>query len=149
MQKQASFSTNEEMQKQTTSPFSKETVLNKVGKEAGGESSSKESLEEASRKIDEKKYHYLSIRGDVGFFDAFEAEKYIKEQHLITSGSLPYHLDAKKKAQLLRKNPTSAEKKLWTAFLQDIELNVYRQKPIDHFIADFYIPACKLVIELD
>ena len=44
---------------------------------------------------------------------------------------------------------TPAEKKLWYGFLQTFDYRVYRQRPINHFIVDFYIPAAKLVIEPD
>jgi very-short-patch-repair endonuclease len=53
---------------------------------------------------------------------------------------LPYHKDAREKAKILRKNMTKAEEKIRKHFLKDLDINVYKQKPIDHFIADFYIP---------
>jgi very-short-patch-repair endonuclease len=33
--------------------------------------------------------------------------------------------------------------------LKLLQVNVVRQKPIDHFIVDFYIPDYKLIIEID
>ena len=67
---------------------------------------------------------------------------------------------------------TAPEKKLWNEFLKDLILNVteqktpsipldkgeetpslkvrvLRQRPIDNFIVDFYVPKYKLVIEID
>ena len=44
---------------------------------------------------------------------------------------------------------TKAEEKIRKHFLKDLDINVYKQKPIDHFIADFYIPWSKLIIEVD
>ena len=44
---------------------------------------------------------------------------------------------------------TPAEKKLWYQFLRNFRFPVLRQKPLDHFIADFYCAKLKLVIEVD
>jgi very-short-patch-repair endonuclease len=44
---------------------------------------------------------------------------------------------------------TNAEKKLWHQCLRRFPLQWYRQKPLDHFIADFYCPKLRLVIEVD
>ena len=44
---------------------------------------------------------------------------------------------------------TKAEQKLWFLFLQKHTQKFYRQRPIDHFIADFYCNKASLVIELD
>lgn len=55
----------------------------------------------------------------------------------------------KERARELRNNATKAEIKLWKNFLKTFPLQTYRQKPIDNFIVDFYIPKLKLVIELD
>ena len=44
---------------------------------------------------------------------------------------------------------TPAERKLWHKYLRQFPLPVYRQKPIDNYIVDFYIPKLKLVIEID
>ncbi|MEM9768969.1 MAG: endonuclease domain-containing protein, partial [Cyanobacteria bacterium P01_D01_bin.71] len=52
-------------------------------------------------------------------------------------------------AKELRKNMTPAEKKLWYQYLRNFEYRVLRQRPINHFIVDFYCPHLKLVIELD
>jgi very-short-patch-repair endonuclease len=44
---------------------------------------------------------------------------------------------------------TAAEKKLWYGYLRTFKFKVFRQRPIDHFIVDFYCPSLKLVIEID
>ena len=44
---------------------------------------------------------------------------------------------------------TSEEKRLWLDFLRYKPFVVKRQYVIDKYIADFYIPCAKLVIELD
>ena len=74
----------------------------------------------------------------------------IKKRGLICTGfHLPYNPKLKERARELRKNMTDAEKKLWYGYLKPLPVNVLRQKPIDHFIADFYIPRYRLVIEID
>ena len=64
---------------------------------------------------------------------------------------LPYNRRLKTKARSLRTNPTDAELHLWYRLRRKQILGVqfYRQKPIGNYIADFYAPAVKLVIELD
>ena len=44
---------------------------------------------------------------------------------------------------------TPEERKLWYEFLRTYPLRIMRQRPIDHYIVDFYCAAAKLVIELD
>ena len=56
---------------------------------------------------------------------------------------LPYNRKLVAYASANRKKMTPAEKRLWSY------LRVYRQRPINHFIADFYCPKLKLVIEVD
>jgi len=56
-----------------------------------------------------------------------------------------------KKARILRKNMTAAEKVLWEK-LRNKKLagTVFRrQHPVEHFIVDFYCHKYKLVIEVD
>ena len=53
---------------------------------------------------------------------------------------LPYNPKLIEKAREMRKNPT---------FNRGGEMKVWRQKPIDNFIVDFYCPKLKLVIEVD
>jgi len=44
---------------------------------------------------------------------------------------------------------TAAERELWHQYLRTFEFRVFRQRPIDYFIVDFYCPTLKLVIEID
>jgi very-short-patch-repair endonuclease len=62
---------------------------------------------------------------------------------------LKYNPKLKERARELRKNMTEPEKKIWYGYLKNCWLNVLRQKPINQFIVDFYIPKVKLVIEID
>jgi|SRR3989304_1753683 len=54
------------------------------------------------------------------------------------------------KAKALRKNMTTAERKLWSLVRRN-QLGVHfrRQALLGPFILDFYCPAAKLVVELD
>jgi very-short-patch-repair endonuclease len=71
-------------------------------------------------------------------------------QHLNDSDfHLPYDRGLIPRAKELRKNMTAAERKLWHQYLRIFEFRVFRQRPIDYFIVDFYCPALKLVIEID
>ncbi|RMF68366.1 MAG: endonuclease domain-containing protein [Cyanobacteria bacterium J069] len=59
--------------------------------------------------------------------------------------------DIEQAAKHLRKHQTPAEPRLWEA-LRNKKLHglrFRRQHPVGKFIADFYCPSCKLVIELD
>lgn len=60
-----------------------------------------------------------------------------------------YNKNLKNPARVLRKEMTPAETKLWFQFLCDLESKVHRQRSMGNFIADFYIPKVKLVIEVD
>ena len=53
------------------------------------------------------------------------------------------------KAKRLRREMTSQEKHLWYDFLKTYPVHFYRQRPIDHYIVDFYSTSAKLAIELD
>ena len=64
-------------------------------------------------------------------------------------GNLPYDRHLTERAQALRREMTPQELKLWYQFLRQYPVKVYRQRVIDHFIADFYCAKAKLVIELD
>ena len=44
---------------------------------------------------------------------------------------------------------TKEEKHLWYDFLRGYDVKFYRQRVIGNYIADFYCPQAKLVIELD
>jgi len=60
-----------------------------------------------------------------------------------------YNKNLNLKAKVLRKNMTEYEKKLWYRFLNEYEIRFYKQRIIDNFIADFYCPKAKLIIEID
>ena len=60
-----------------------------------------------------------------------------------------YNGDLKIIARDLSKRMTKQERHLWYDFLKSYEYQFYRQRIIDRFIADFYCPAAKLVVELD
>ena len=78
------------------------------------------------------------------------SQEEIRKRGLITSGfHLPYNPNIMEQAKELRKNMTKAEKKLWYCYLKDFNYKVYRQRPIDNYIVDFYCHKLKLVIELD
>ncbi|CAN5896890.1 hypothetical protein BH24DEI2_BH24DEI2_20740 [soil metagenome] len=62
---------------------------------------------------------------------------------------LPYNRALFERARELRKNMTPTEAKLWNECLRHLNVNVLRQRPIDNFIVDFYLPGSKLVIEVD
>jgi adenine specific DNA methylase Mod/very-short-patch-repair endonuclease len=72
-----------------------------------------------------------------------------KARGLITNGyHLPYNPDLVERARELRRHMTPAEEKLWE-YLKHAPYRFLRQRPIDHFIVDFYCPALRLVIEVD
>ena len=52
-------------------------------------------------------------------------------------------------AQSLRKHMTDEEKHLWYDFLSKLLVPAKRQKNIERYILDFYIPQAKLGIEVD
>lgn len=62
---------------------------------------------------------------------------------------LPYNPKLVPRARELRKNLTPAEKRLWYGYLRMLAVRVLRQRPLDHFIVDFYCASAKLVIEID
>jgi very-short-patch-repair endonuclease len=67
----------------------------------------------------------------------------------ITGSNLPYNRRLIERARQLRRHMTPAESRLWYRFLQTFEYPVLRQRPIDHYIVDFYCARLKLVIEID
>ena len=74
----------------------------------------------------------------------------LQKRGLIWDGyHLPYNARNVGYAQSMRKSMTHAEKKLWKNFLRTFKFRVLRQRPIDNFIADFYCPKLKLIIEVD
>jgi len=62
---------------------------------------------------------------------------------------ISYRRGLKTSAQSLRRDPTPAERKLWFEFLRDLPVRFTRQKPLGHYIADFYCASRLLVIEVD
>ena len=62
---------------------------------------------------------------------------------------LPYNKDNKENARSLRKAMTSEERHLWYDFLRKLPVDVKRQKRIENYIVDFYVPCAKVVIEID
>ena len=68
---------------------------------------------------------------------------------------LPYNSDLNDRAKDMRKNLTLSERKLWKMYLQyfnkrwDNKITILKQKIIDNYIVDFYIPKFNLIIEID
>lgn len=65
---------------------------------------------------------------------------------------LPYDSKLTALARVNRKNPTPAEQKIWCEVLsrhQFLACKFSRQKPIEHFIVDFYCAKLGWVIEID
>ena len=64
---------------------------------------------------------------------------------------LLYNKELKEYSRSLRKNMTDAERLIWSRIrrkqLKDCQF--YRQKIIGNYIADFYCPKAKLVVEID
>ncbi len=60
-----------------------------------------------------------------------------------------YNPKLKPNARNLRANMTPEERHLWYDFLREYPIQFKRQRPIARYIADFYCPQAKLVIELD
>lgn len=52
-------------------------------------------------------------------------------------------------AKSLRRNMTAEERHLWFDFLKSYPIKFRRQAVINKYIADFYCPQAKLVIEVD
>lgn len=65
---------------------------------------------------------------------------------------LPYDKKLISRARELRTSPTEAEKIFWNKILKNKEfsrLTFLRQKPLGHFIVDFYCANLRLAIEVD
>ncbi len=65
---------------------------------------------------------------------------------------IPYNKNLIEKAREYRKNQTLAEKAIWEKLFRNKQLLGYkftRQKPLSHFIADFYCSKLLLVVEID
>jgi very-short-patch-repair endonuclease len=73
----------------------------------------------------------------------------MNQQLVKTKFHLPYDPKLVDQAKELRRMMIIAEKKLWNDYLKKLSPRFLRQRPIDHFIVDFYCPTLKLVIEVD
>lgn len=73
----------------------------------------------------------------------------IEKGLLYTGFHLPYNPKLVQRAKDLRKNMTLAEKRIWYDYFRNFKFRVLKQRPIDHFIVDFYCHELKLVIEID
>jgi very-short-patch-repair endonuclease len=64
---------------------------------------------------------------------------------------LPYDRRLRERSQQLRKSMTAAETFLWSKIrMKQVKGHwFYRQKPVGEYIADFYCPKAKLVVEVD
>ena len=82
--------------------------------------------------------------------NAYFDKESVRKRGLTWNGThLPYNSNNVDRARAMRREMTPAEKKLWYGFLRNFKYRVLRQRPIDHYIADFYCAKLKLVIELD
>ena len=70
-------------------------------------------------------------------------------KHASSTRFIPYNPRLVPIARELRKNATPAERKLLLEYIRGNQLRFYFQRPIDHFIVDFYCPSKSLVIEID
>ncbi len=64
---------------------------------------------------------------------------------------LPYNRNLKLPSRQLRVDMTDAERRLWARLRrkQLLGIQFYRQKPLRNWIADFYAPKARLIIEVD
>ncbi|MBE6802932.1 MAG: endonuclease domain-containing protein [Ruminococcaceae bacterium] len=62
---------------------------------------------------------------------------------------IPVNTELDKYAKELRKNMTTEEKIVWYQILKGRVPKFHRQKIIGNYIADFYCPQLKLIIEID
>lgn len=77
--------------------------------------------------------------------------KKIVYEALDPKGSVRYLSQLKQLSRSNRKNPTDAEKKMWTEVLMKRKtgFKFLRQKPINRFVLDFYCSELNLAIEID
>lgn len=76
----------------------------------------------------------------------------MKKNGLITNyRCLPYNPNLKKRSRDMRNNPTKSEEKFWNELLKNKKsgFQFYRQKPLYHYVADFYSAKLKMVVEID
>ncbi|KKQ07649.1 MAG: hypothetical protein US18_C0011G0003 [Parcubacteria group bacterium GW2011_GWB1_36_5] len=65
---------------------------------------------------------------------------------------IPYDKNLVSRARELRKETTEAENLFWNKVLKNkklVDFKFTRQKPLDHFIVDFYCAKLGLIIEID
>jgi very-short-patch-repair endonuclease len=112
----------------------------------------------ASQKLNLNPPQSPLVRGDDATLDL--ASKSLSDANappLIRGGGeglvyLPYDKQLVLLARENRKNPTPAEQKIWFEVLSRRQFADYkftRQKPIAHFIVDFYCAELRWVIEID
>lgn len=63
---------------------------------------------------------------------------------------IPYNPNNKETSRILRRKMTPAERHLWQRIKRKhLGFIFHRQKPVGDYIADFYCPEAKLVVEVD
>ena len=74
----------------------------------------------------------------------------LRKRGLVWNGkNLPYNPENVFKARELRKSMTPQERKLWYEFLRMYPVRFIRQRPVDHYILDFYCASRRIAIEID
>jgi len=76
----------------------------------------------------------------------------MRKYNSLTIPYIPYDKNLVSRAKELRKEETEAEKVFWRNILKHkklANLKFTRQKPIDHFIVDFFCSSLGVVIEID
>jgi len=67
----------------------------------------------------------------------------------MTGRYFPYVIRHTPRARALRRDATTAERKLWHEFLRTLPQRFSRQKPLVNYVVDFYCSSSRLVIEID
>jgi len=76
----------------------------------------------------------------------------MRKQKFLNIPYIPYDKNLVSRAKELRKEATEAEKLFWDNILKSqrfFSFKFTRQKPLDHFIVDFYCARLSLAIEID
>ena len=76
----------------------------------------------------------------------------MQKQKFLNIPYIPYDKNLVSRAKELRKETTEAENLFWNKILKTKKLEKLkfnRQKPLDHFIVDFYCASLGLIIEID
>lgn len=76
----------------------------------------------------------------------------MQKQKFLNIPFIPYDKNLVSRARELRKEITEAEDLFWNKVLKEERLKKFkftRQKPLDHFIVDFYCAKLGLVVEID